>query len=49
MGGWNTSAMAWMWRKGPGFTTLSYQGNGNGGLKIAHDLAIIDAFFVLYN
>ena len=38
MGGWSTSAMAWMWRKGPGFTTLSYQGNGSGGLKIAHDL-----------
>tara|TARA_B100000287_G_scaffold390845_1_gene402071 strand:- start:28 stop:2820 length:2793 start_codon:yes stop_codon:yes gene_type:complete len=38
MGGWSTSAMAWMWRKGPGFTTLSYQGTGSGGLKIAHDL-----------
>ena len=38
MGGWSTSAISWMWRKGPGFTNLSYQGTGNAGLKIAHDL-----------
>tara|TARA_Y100001963_G_scaffold61100_1_gene85293 strand:+ start:439 stop:3231 length:2793 start_codon:yes stop_codon:yes gene_type:complete len=37
-GGWNSSSMAWMWRKSAGFTTLSYQGTGSGGHTIAHDL-----------
>ena len=38
MGGWNSSSIAWMWRKSEGFATFNYEGTGDSGLRIPHDL-----------
>lgn len=38
MGGWNSLAIAWMWRKSEGFATFNYEGTGDSGLRIPHDL-----------
>ena len=49
MGGWSNTSIAWMFRKSEGFTTFSYQGNGNSGLTIAHDLGGVPEMMWIQN
>ena len=49
MGGWNSAAIGWMWRKSEGFATFSYEGTGTSGLRIPHDLGGIPEMIWIKN
>ena len=44
---YSTSTQSWMWKRGPGFDVVAYEGNGVSGRKLYHSLGSVPKMMIV--